>query len=180
MQIPLEIEFRNMDRSEAMETKIRELAAHLERFGAPIIRCHVAIEAPHRHHRQGRLFETNVRLTVPGREIVIRQPRPQDHSHEDAYVALRDAFRAAQRQLEDFVRIRRGDVKTHAGMPHGQVSEIDRERHSGRIETADGRLIYFHGNAVLGRSFGELTVGTTVHFVEEAGDLGPQASTVYA
>lgn len=75
---------------------------------------------------------------------------------------------------------RRGDIKTHTQAPQGRICEIDRERSFGRIETNDGRLIYFHRNSVLGRPFEELSVGATVRFVEEAGDLGPQASTVHA
>jgi ribosome-associated translation inhibitor RaiA len=123
MQIPLEIEFRNMERSPAMEMRIQELVAHLERFGVPIIRCHVALEAPHRHQRQGKLFEATLRITAPGREIVVDNPHPQDHAHEDPYVAVRDAFRAAQRQLQDHARIQRGDVKTHATRSRDQGGE---------------------------------------------------------
>lgn len=117
MQIPLEIEFRNMDHSAGMETRIGELAAHLERFGVQVIRCHATLEAPHRHRRQGKLFEATVRITTPGREIVADNPHPRDHAHEDAYVAVRDAFRAAERQLQDHAQVQRGEVKTHATRP---------------------------------------------------------------
>jgi ribosome-associated translation inhibitor RaiA len=113
MQIPLEIEFRNMDRSAGMETRIGQLAAHLEHFGVQIIRCHVTLEAPHRHQQQGKLFEATVRITTPGRQIVANNPHPRDHAHEDAYVALRDAFRAAERQLQDHAQVQRGEVKKH-------------------------------------------------------------------
>jgi len=180
MQIPLEIVFRNMESSPALEARARKLAAQLEKFSSQIIHCHVTIEAPHQHHTQGKLFDTILRITVPGHEIAIRRASPIDHSHEDPYVALRDAFKAARRKLQDYERERRGDVKTHAEAPHGRICEIDHERSFGRIETDDGRLIFFHRNSVLGRPFEELSVGGTVRFVEEAGELGPQASTVHA
>lgn len=179
MQIPLEIEFSNMERSPAMEARVRKLAAQLEKVDPQIIRCHVTIEAPHQHHRQGNLFSAKLRITVPGQEIAVGHAHADNHAHEDPYVALRDAFRAAQRRLQDYVRERRGDVKTHVEQPQGRISELDRERGFGRIETDDGRLIYFHRNSVLGSPFDKLEIGTSVRFVEEPGDLGPQASTVH-
>lgn len=45
--------------------------------------------------------------------IAIRHAHPADHAHEDPFVALRDAFRAARRRLEDYERKRR-DVKRHS------------------------------------------------------------------
>lgn len=179
MQIPLEIDFHHIDRSPALEARVRELAARLERFSAQIIHCRVTLEARHHHHHQGNLFDVAVRITLPGEEIVIHRAHPGDHAHEDPYVALRDAFRAARRQLQDYERRRRGDVKTHVEL-RGRVREIDHEHSFGRIETDDGRLIYFHRNSVLGRPFDELQVGTDVRFAEEPGDQGPQASTVHA
>ena len=178
MQIPLEIVFRNMQPSPALETRIHSLVARLEKFSPHIIHCHVVVEAPHRHQLQGRLFDVDLRITVPGDEIAIQRANPADHAHEDVYVALRDVFKAARRRLQDYERRRRQQVKFHAGTPQGHVSEIDRERQFGRIESDDGRLIYFHRNSVLGLRFDELAVGSAVRFVEESGDLGPQASTV--
>ena len=66
----------------------------------------MTLEAPHRHQRQGKLFEATVRITTPGREIVADNPHPRDHAHEDPYVAVRDAFRAAERQLQDHAQVR--------------------------------------------------------------------------
>ena len=180
MLLPLEITFRNMEPSPALEARIRELAARLEKFSPHIVHCHVAIEAPHRHHHQGRLFNVALRITVPGHELAIHHTDATNHAHEDVYVALRDAFKSARRKLQDRERKVRRQVKTHVGMPKGRVCEIDQERRFGRIETNDGRLVYFHRNSVLGRPFEELPVGTIVRFVEEPGDLGPQASTVHA
>jgi cold shock CspA family protein len=165
--------------SPALESRARGLAARLEKFSPQIMHCHVIIEAPHRHKHQGELYDVRIDITVPGKEIAIRRTRPSDHAHEDPYVALRDAFKAAKRQLQDYERERRQDVKTHVEMPHGRICEIDAERSFGRIEADDGRLIYFHRNSVLGSRFEDLKAGVEVRFAEEAGDLGPQASTVH-
>ncbi|HJS91568.1 MAG TPA: HPF/RaiA family ribosome-associated protein [Steroidobacteraceae bacterium] len=179
MILPLQITFRHMDPSPALEARIRELASRLDRFSQHIMRCHVIVEPPAHHKHQGFLYDFRIDITLPEEEIAIRHAHPADHAHEDPYVALRDAFRAARRRLEDYERQRRRDVKTHSASAHGWIRELDIERGSGRIETDDGRLIYFHRNSVLGSRFRELTTGTEVRFAEEAGDLGPQASTVH-
>lgn len=179
MIIPLQITFRHMDPSPALEARIRELASRFDRFSAHIMRCHVIVEPPAHHKHQGLLYDFRIDIKLPDGEIAIRHAHPADHAHEDPYVALRDAFRAARRRLEDYERKRRGDVKTHAEPAHGRVRELDPAHDSGRIETDDGRLIYFHRNSVIGGRFQDLTAGTEVRFAEEAGDLGPQASTVH-
>jgi len=178
MILPLQITFRHMDRSPALEARIRELAARFDRFSEHIMRCHVIIEPLPHHQHQGALYDFRIDITLPGAEIAIRHARPADHAHEDPYVALRDAFRAARRKLEDYERKRRGDVKSHVQPALGWICELDTEHDSGRIETEDGRLIYFHQHSMVGDRFQDLRPGTKVRFVEEAGDLGPQASTV--
>jgi CBS domain-containing protein len=77
------------------------------------------------------------------------------------------------RKLEDYERKRRGDVKSRSEPAHGWITELDAEHGSARIETEDGRLIYFHRNSVIGGRFQDLTTGTEVRFAEETGDLGP-------
>jgi len=178
MILPLQITFRHMDPSPALQARIRELAARFDRFSKHIMRCHVIIEPLPHHQHQGALYDFRIDITLPGAEIAIRQARPADHAHEDPYVALRDAFRAARRKLEDYERKRRGDVKSHVQPALGWICELDTEHDSGRIETEDGRLIYFHQHSMVGDRFQDLRPGTKVRFVEEAGDLGPQASTV--
>lgn len=104
MQLPVDITFKDLDKSEALEARIREWVDKLERVYDRIVRCEVLVETPHRHHRNGRQYHVRVRLTVPGGEIVVSHDPGPDGAHEDAYVALRDTFNAARRQLEDHVR----------------------------------------------------------------------------
>jgi cold shock CspA family protein/ribosome-associated translation inhibitor RaiA len=178
MQLPLQITFRGMEPSDAMDQRIRELAQRLERFSSQVVRCQVIVDAPHRHGQQGHLYEVHMQLTLPGDTIVVNREHRGLHSHEDVYVALRDAFRAARRQLEDYERERRLDVKHHDEEPAGWIAEIYPAEDFGRISTSDGRSIYFHRHSVVGENFDRLNTGTRVQFVEEIGDLGPQASTV--
>lgn len=179
MILPLQITFRHMDPSPALEARIRDLASRFDKFSEHIVRCHVIIEPLSRHQHHGALYDFRIDITLPDEEIAIRRASPVDRSHEDPYVALRDAFRAARRKLEDYERKRRGDVKSHTHAAQGWISELDAARASGRIQTDDGRLIYFHRNSLVGGHFEDLTTGTKVRFAEEAGDLGPQASTVH-
>ncbi len=114
MTIPLQISFRNMDASPAVEARIRKKAEKLERFHDRIVGCIVVVEAPHRHRHKGKLYSVRVDISVPGKDVIAGRVKPVDHAHEDVYVAVRDAFDAAVRQLEDQARKMRGDVKTRA------------------------------------------------------------------
>jgi len=108
MQRPIQITFKDIAHSEAVETHIREKAAKLETFYPGIIGCHVTVELPHKHQHQGKLHNVRIDIKVPGSEIVVNRDK-----HEDIYVALRDAFDAAKRQVEEYGRKQRGDVKRH-------------------------------------------------------------------
>jgi ribosomal subunit interface protein len=117
MQVPLQITFRNLDSSPAVEAKIRERVEELEQFDDRIASCRVVVEVPNRHHLEGRLYHIRVDLKVPGREIVVKRDPPEHHAHEDIYVAVRDCFDAVRRQLEDHARRQRGDVKASIKHP---------------------------------------------------------------
>jgi ribosomal subunit interface protein len=107
MELPLQITFRGMPPSEAVEARVREKAAKLERFHGRITSCHVTIEAPHHHQTKGNLLRVLVDVTVPGGELIANRNGKQNPAHEDVYVALRDAFDAITRQLEDHARQQR-------------------------------------------------------------------------
>ena len=178
MQLPLEVAFRNMDPSQSVEEKVRTLADKLERYYDQIMACRVVVEASHKHKHKGGIYHVRIDLTVPGNEIVINRESHKDQSHQDVYVAVRDAFNAAYRKLEAYAAKRRGDVKFHEEAPTGRISFLSAEEGYGRIETIDGREIYFHKNSVINNDFDKLEAGASVRFSEEDGDEGPQASTV--
>jgi len=177
MQIPVEITFRDMPKWEKAEEEVRKRAAELERFFDRITSCRVVIEAPHLHQQKGQIYHVRVDLTVPGKEIVVKRDPADKKPHEDLYLAIRDAFRIARRQLQDYVRERRGLVKAHETPPHGRVTKLFPEEGYGFLETPEGTEVYFHRNAVLD-SFEELAVGSEVRYTEEEGDRGPQATSV--
>jgi cold shock CspA family protein/ribosome-associated translation inhibitor RaiA len=196
MKSQMQITFRNMKPSEEIEGWIRAEAAKLETLYSQLMGCRVAVEVPHRHHRKGSPYHVRIDLTVPRGEIVVkREPSLSARArqlgerkikknsevkipHKNLRTAINDAFKAAGRRLQDYARRQRGDIKTHAPLPEARVSKIVPREDYGFLTSDDGREIYFHKNSVLGRAFPRLKLGTTVRFVEEAGEEGPQASTV--
>jgi len=100
MQTALQITFRDIPQSDALETRIREKAG--------IVSCRVVVESRDRHKHQGKEFCVRIEMHIPQHDIAINR----DH-HEDVYVAVRDAFNAAARKLEDLTRVQRGKVKAH-------------------------------------------------------------------
>ena len=112
---PLSITFRGMEPPIGVEEDIRNRVAELSRFFDRITACRVVVEARHRHQRHGGLYHVHIDLSVPERTIVAGREQVEDHAREDLRVAIRDAFAAAQRQLQDYAREMRGDVKSHPG-----------------------------------------------------------------
>jgi ribosomal subunit interface protein len=101
MQTPIQISFRGMEPSDAVEARIRERVERLERIAERITSCHVVVQEPHRHHHKGKLFDIRIQVRIPGEELVVTREGSNNHAYEDVYVALRDAFSAMERKLED-------------------------------------------------------------------------------
>jgi len=114
MEVPLDIHFEGLEHSDFVETRIREEVEKLEQFFDKIISCRVVVYLPHKKKNQGNLFAVRIFLGLPGGKVIKVDRRPgQRHAHEDPYVAIRDAFQAARRQLQDLVNIWAGKVKAH-------------------------------------------------------------------
>jgi len=179
MQIPVQVTFRHIDPSPAVEARARELAGRLDHFYERITGCHIVIAGPPAHRHKGGPFAVRIDVVVPGQEIFVDSERDLHAEHSDVYVALRDAFDAMRRKLEDYARRQRGDIKHHeSSMRVGVIAEINSDAGFGRIESEDGHLVYFHRNSVHDAKFESLALGTRVRFEDESGDLGPQAVAV--
>ncbi len=139
MQLPIQISFRNMDSSLAVETRVREEVVKLSEFYDRIMGCRVMVEISHQHRQQGKRFHIRIDLTVPGSQIVVnhepslrgyvrqngveKRKKEQEVAapHKDIYVAIRDAFKAARRQLQDYARKQSGAVKRHKPAPRART-----------------------------------------------------------
>lgn len=173
MRVPLQISFLGMDRSDAIEAVIHGKVDQLERLCAEIIACRVVVEVLQKHRHQGRPIGVRIDLTLPGQELVVNRVM-----HEDAYVALRDGFDDMKRQLEDAVRLRRGDEKLHPHQFHGEVVRLNDEDGFGFIRTPDGEEYYFSRENLAGARFEQIDIGTAVQFIVELAAQGPQAKRV--
>jgi cold shock CspA family protein/ribosome-associated translation inhibitor RaiA len=176
----IQVTFHGLAHSETIERRIREKAAQLTRAHSDIISWRATVDAPHQHHHRGQLYSVRLDIRVPAAEIVVNRGHHRDHAHEDVYVAIRDAFDAADRRLGEHAQQRRGEVKSHGAPAHGRITKLFRDDGYGFAQLPDGVDVYFHENSVTSGALAELRVGDEVRIViaEGEGERGPQASTV--
>jgi putative sigma-54 modulation protein len=112
MQLPLQITFHGIDHSDAVEQYVRDRVAKLDRLDPRVIGCRIALELPHRHAHHGEHYRVRIDITVPGGEVVAARVPDLARNYEDLHAAIDAAFDDAARQLHDFVRRQRGEVKS--------------------------------------------------------------------
>ncbi len=182
MDRPLEIAFHNLQPSAAIETELREHVDKLERRFGRLVGCRVSVEKLHNQHRTGNVFEVHVTLSVPGQDLAVsRQPqKPHERrAHPDIHASIRDAFNAAERQLEAFKgRVRSDTSAPSASALTGQVTLIEPGADHGFILTSTGSQLYFHRDSVTNGRFEDLHEGDPVHYVETEGPAGPAATKI--
>ncbi len=171
--LPVQITVRDMTTSPSLEDHLRKKALKLNQYFDRINSCRIVIQIPQKHKHQGKLFSVCIALTVPGKELVVN--RKLD---EDVYVAIRDAFIAAGRRLENYARKRRGDVKTHEAVMQGVVQKLFLDEGYGFINGTDGSEYYFSPTNVSYPSFAQLQLGDTVQFIGVPQSEGMQAHRV--
>jgi cold shock CspA family protein/ribosome-associated translation inhibitor RaiA len=181
MDRPLDIAFHGVDASPSIEADIRHHVEKLERRFPRLIGCRVSVEALHRQHQVGNVAEVHIVLSIPGKDIAVsREPGGRNRpTVTDLPGSVRDAFRAAERQLDSHKWERRED--TAAPTSHavaGTVAEIEPGVDHGYLLTPTGTQLYFHRDSVTNGRFEDLREGDPVHYVEEAGDAGPVATKV--
>lgn len=115
--IPYQITFRDFPESDAAWLAVQKRVEKLETFFDDIVRCEVVLSCPHWHRQTNRLYKVQIHISMPGKDVVISRDRLKNEAHRDIYVAIRDAFDAAERKLEDSVRLMRGQVKHHENRP---------------------------------------------------------------
>jgi cold shock CspA family protein len=182
MDRPLDIAFHNITSSENLEAEIRRHVEKLEKRFPYLIGCRVSVEALHNQHKTGNVHEVHVVLSVPGRDLAVsRAPhRAKDRfADPDVFVSVREAFRAAERQLQSHKPGPMPSPTQPSGSAlRGEVALILPQADHGFILNNVGSQIYFHRGSVTSGDFSSLKPGDTVHYVEEAGDAGPVATKV--
>ncbi|RJP81050.1 MAG: HPF/RaiA family ribosome-associated protein [Candidatus Zixiibacteriota bacterium] len=180
MQIPLELSFRNVPKTDAIEALIREKVAKLEQVCDYINSCRVAVEKPQSHQNSGNVYRVRLGITVPpGHEIVVTREPGNNQMHRPLSSVIREAFSAARRQLKELVNRQRMEVKSHPQQEaQAIVIRLFPEEGYGFVQTIDGLEIYFHRNSVINHDFERLQVGTGVRYVAVEGEEGLQATTI--
>ena len=180
LRVPLEISYRNVQKTDDIEDLIYEKCAKLEQVCNYITSCRVAIEKPQEHQKSGNPYRVRLDITVPpGHELVVKREVGEGEMHEELTSVIRKVFNAARRKLKKLTEKQRGEVKSHPTREaRAIVVRLFREEDYGFLQTLDRREFYFHRNSILQDDFDHLELGTSVRFIEREGEKGPHASSV--
>jgi ribosomal subunit interface protein len=178
MDIPLEIAFHNVRPSEAIEQRVRERVARMQRYFAHVNSCRVVFEMPHRSPQNPLEYHVRIETRVPDKEFVVSRDPGDRGAHFDPFIAVRDAFDAMDRQLEAHSQKVRKETKVHPAPLQGRVLRLFPEH--GFVATNDGREVYFHRNSLVEGDFEALAEGDVLELTLAHGEspMGEQASTV--
>lgn len=180
MEVPLELTFKDVEKSDAIVDLIYEKIEKLEQVCDNIISCHVIVEKPQEHQETGNPYRVRLDVRVPpGHEVVVKREPGESPQHDPLEIVIRDVFDIGRRRLRSLMERLRKDTKVHPDQQAAAlIEEINADEGYGFLKTVDGRRIYFHKNSVLHGDFERLEEGTGVRFAEEQGEQGPQATTV--
>ncbi len=187
MQVPLEISYHNIEKSEAADKAIRAHVADLEEIYDRITSCRVRVDQRADNASHTIPPVVRIELGIPGHKNIVVAHEPdhllRKYQTPDLDNAIHEAFRIAERRLADLKKTREtnGRVQPENGEERflGQVAEIYPLQDFGYLMNKDGALLYFHRNAILSGDFDYLVRGTEAHYVEGEGDTGPLAKKVW-
>ncbi len=169
----VQITVRDLPNSPALEDHLRKKANKLTQFYQRINSCRIVISLAQKHKHQGKLYCVRIDITVPGKELVVNKKL-----NEDVYIAIRDAFDALERQVENYARKRRGNVKTHEAVDHGVIARLFMDEGYGFIEDRQGQELYFSMANTHYPEFSQLKIGDEVEFITVPASDGWQAHHV--
>ena len=115
MDLPLDITTRDTHLSDRNAALIRKKANGLTKYYQRMTGCRVVIDGPGDRRRSGGPFNVRIELEVPGNNIFVGK-----QAAEDIETAIRSAFDAARRQLQDYARVKRGEVKSRSEQDAGE------------------------------------------------------------
>lgn len=112
--------FHNVEQTEALSQAVQKRIDKLERYCDQIITGRVVLDSPHNNHHKGKVYSVGLEIHTPAKEVRVNQDQHDNHAHEDLYVAIRDAFNAAERQLKSI-------DKKHRAVPPHKISALSDE-----------------------------------------------------
>lgn len=183
LDLPIQITFHNMDRSDHLEYLAREQAQKLARFQDWLIDVRILLDAAHKGS-QSTDFLVKVETSLRGSTVVGQSQGRPHHAldNQDAYKILREAFDNTVRRLDAHL----GKHHKPAKAPHdgaarrGTVKRVDPDQGTGMLETDQGQSLFFQAGAVKGETITTLAPGMEVTFTiaEAIGAYGPEAESV--
>lgn len=180
MDVPLEISYRDVEKTEYLENLIRQKAAKLEQVSERVSSVRVALEQDHKSRAVNVPYHVRLDVNVaPGHEFVIKRDSDDGQQYKDLPALVREAFEAAWIKLRKIKEKQKGKIKNHPQQEvNALVDKLFPEEDYGFLRTLDGRDVYFHRNALVNRELEELRPGLGVNFNVEQGDKGLQATSV--
>ncbi len=173
MQQPLQITFRDFDYSEAVEQRIRTKMEKLDRVFYNIITCKVVVGLVQKHQHQGKLYNVNIYVSVPGHEFSVTH-----HPNENLYLALQGARNSMRDQLDEHRRRLYGGTKDHGEKLKGEIVRLMEDEEYGFISDEQNNEYYFNLGNLVNKHFYQLRLGNKVHFLPAIGNEGMQAHRV--
>ena len=182
MDVPIEIAFKDTEKSDALESLIREKIEKLEQFHSHIVSCRVVVYVPHRRSSQPPPIAISVEVALPGSKMVVAKAEDErEIARGGNAVLVSTVFDKIQRQLKDENRVQHGEVKAHASAgTTGRIARLFPDQNYGFVEVAGAPDLYFTRNAVQNDDYDDLEVGAAVHVTvaTDEGPMGPQASSI--
>ncbi|MCF8086252.1 MAG: HPF/RaiA family ribosome-associated protein [Desulfohalobiaceae bacterium] len=183
MQIPMEISYKHVSKSDWIDDFINKQAEKLERYTKDIISCRVAVEMDHKSRTRGNPFYVRVEVSLPGKKRLVTSSEPLkagEDTQQELRNVIRDAFRSMEKRLKKTQAERKHQVKARQEQPHALVVRLFPEMGYGFLKQPDTEEeIYFHRNSVPHGDFERMAVGTEVRYEPEMGEEGLQASSVH-
>ena len=126
MDTPVEVHFHGIEKSEAIEQRVREKVGKLARHFSRMTSCRVVLDAPHRNPQKPKVFLIKIEIGVPSRRpIVVSHEREGSHASDELLLALRDAFEAALRKVDGMATKIGARPRLERGRRRPSVAETD-------------------------------------------------------
>ena len=109
-----QIVFHNIEQSTSISDAVNKRISKLQRFCDRILTGRVVLDSPHNNHHKGKVYSVGLEIHTPSKEVRVNQEQHDNHAHEDLYVAIRDAFNAAERQLKAIHKKHRTERNHHS------------------------------------------------------------------
>lgn len=173
MQQPLQITFKDIDHSTAVEARIREKIAKLDTFYNHITACKVVVEQVQKHQHQGKLHNISIYMSLPGKELTVSH-----HPNENLYLAIQGAMDTIREQLDSYRQRLYGDTKNHGERLSGVIVRLMEDEGYGFIADQEKNEYYFNLTHLIDIKFYQLHVGDNIRFLPAVGNEGLQARRI--